>query len=162
VAEISRLPARSGRRIFAQDQAPSQPDEDHLDRYETFGLCRAKERDLARQKKEDNALLNADDPLVSLGSRAWSPRVLLFSARAGGSFWLLPDAGGDYFSGLTARGRGLTWAGSGSRGSHLENLMAAIAVAKMCGCPREALQRVYGRISGASAHRLEWVRRLDG
>ncbi len=56
--------------------------EDHLDRYETFGeYAAAKERIFARQKKEDYALLNADDPLVSALARGLEPQVLLFSAR---------------------------------------------------------------------------------
>jgi len=48
------------------------------------------------------------------------------------------------------------------RGVHnLENLMAAIAVGQICGCPPEVLQRVIDEFPGLE-HRLEWVGDIDG
>ena len=56
--------------------------EDHLDRYETFAeYVAAKERIFAKQKKEDYALLNADDR-PSRWPGAWKPRC--FSSAPGG------------------------------------------------------------------------------
>ena len=137
--------------------------EDHLDRYETFGeYAAAKERIFARQKKEDYALLNADDPLVSALAPGLEPQVLLFSARRAVSFgsYLTPE--GIIFQGPNGTREMFDLSRIRIKGAHnLENLMAAIAVAKMCGCPREALQRVMDEFPGIE-HRLEWVRRLDG
>ena len=137
--------------------------EDHLDRYETFGeYAAAKERIFARQKKEDYALLNADDPLVSALAPGLEPQVLLFSARRAVSFgsYLTPE--GIVFQGPNGTREMFDLSRIRIKGAHnLENLMAAIAVAKMCGCPREALQRVMDEFPGIE-HRLEWVRRLDG
>jgi UDP-N-acetylmuramoylalanine--D-glutamate ligase len=137
--------------------------EDHLDRYETFGeYAAAKERIFARQKKEDYALLNADDPLVSALAPGLEPQVLFFSARRAVSFgsYLTPE--GIIFQGPNGTREMFDLSRIRIKGAHnLENLMAAIAVAKMCGCPREALQRVMDEFPGIE-HRLEWVRRLDG
>jgi len=139
--------------------------EDHLDRYETFGdYAAAKERIFAKQKKEDYALLNADDPLTFALTRRLEPQVLLFSARREVSFGSFLTPEGIIFQG--PNGNGIRERFDLSRlkikGAHnLENLMAAIAVCKMCGCPREALQRVMDEFPGIE-HRLEWVRRLDG
>jgi UDP-N-acetylmuramoylalanine--D-glutamate ligase len=137
--------------------------EDHLDRYETFGeYAAAKERIFARQKKEDYALLNADDPLVSALAPGLEPQVLLFSARRAVSFgsYLTPE--GIVFQGPNGTREMFDLSRIRIKGAHnLENLMAAVAVAKMCGCPREALQRVMDEFPGIE-HRLEWVRRLDG
>ena len=137
--------------------------EDHLDRYETFGeYAAAKERIFARQKKEDYALLNADDPLVSALAPGLEPQVLLFSARRAVSFgsYLTPE--GIIFQGPNGTREMFDLSRIRIKGAHnLENLMAAVAVAKMCGCPREALQRVMEEFPGIE-HRLEWVRRLDG
>jgi UDP-N-acetylmuramoylalanine--D-glutamate ligase len=137
--------------------------EDHLDRYETFGeYAAAKERIFARQKKEDYALLNADDPLVSALAPGLESQVLLFSARRAVSFgsYLTPE--GIVFQGPNGTREMFDLSRIRIKGAHnLENLMAAVAVAKMCGCPREALQRVMDEFPGIE-HRLEWVRRLDG
>jgi UDP-N-acetylmuramoylalanine--D-glutamate ligase len=48
------------------------------------------------------------------------------------------------------------------RGAHnLENAMAAALMARLCGVDRESIQRALDRFPGL-AHRLEWVRTLDG
>ncbi len=48
------------------------------------------------------------------------------------------------------------------QGAHnLENLMAAVAVGHICGCPPEVLQKVIDEFRGLE-HRLEWVRDIDG
>jgi UDP-N-acetylmuramoylalanine--D-glutamate ligase len=39
--------------------------------------------------------------------------------------------------------------------------MAAITACKICGCPREAVQKVIDEFQGIE-HRLEWVREIDG
>jgi UDP-N-acetylmuramoylalanine--D-glutamate ligase len=163
VAEISSFQLEGVCEFRPKISALLNLTEDHLDRYETFGdYAAAKERIFAKQKKEDYALLNADDPLVFGYAPRLEPRVLLFSARRPvpfGSF-LAPE--GIVFQGLNGTRETFALERLRIRGAHnLENLMAAIAVAKMCGCPREALQRVLEEFPGIE-HRLEWVRRLDG
>ncbi len=137
--------------------------EDHLDRYETFGeYVAAKERIFAKQKKEDYALLNADDPLTFALAGRLEPQVLLFSARRAVSFGSFLTPEGILFQGLNGTRERFELGRIKIKGAHnVENLMAAIAVGKMCGCPREALQRVMDEFPGIE-HRLEWVRRLDG
>jgi UDP-N-acetylmuramoylalanine--D-glutamate ligase len=107
-------------------------------------------------------VLNADDPLVSPLAGEVASRVLLFSSRA-------PLSAGSFLNGEAIVFRGQ----DGSReefslrrlkirGAHnLENLMAAIAVAKICGVPQNSIQGVMDEFSGLE-HRLEWVRKIDG
>jgi UDP-N-acetylmuramoylalanine--D-glutamate ligase len=90
--------------------------------------------------------------------------VLLFSARREVSFGSFLTPEGIIFQGPNGNGTRERFDLSRLKikGAHnVENLMAAIAVCKMCGCPREALQRVMDEFPGIE-HRLEWVRRLDG
>ena len=163
VAEISSFQLEAVGDFRPKISALLNLTEDHLDRYETFeDYAAAKERIFARQKKEDYALLNADDPLVSARVPGLEPQVLLFSARRAVPFgsYLTPE--GIIFQGLNGTRERFDLGRIRIKGAHnLENLMAAIAVAKMCGCPREALQRVMDEFPGIE-HRLEWVRRLDG
>ncbi|MBP1717727.1 MAG: murD [Deltaproteobacteria bacterium] len=139
--------------------------EDHLDRYETFGeYIAAKERIFAKQKKEDYALLNADDPLTFALARRLEPQVFLFSARRAVSFGSHLTPEGIIFQGPNGNGtrEKFELGRLKIKGAHnVENLMAAIAVCKMCRCPRETLQRVMEEFPGIE-HRLEWVRQLDG
>ncbi len=165
VAEISSFQLEGVSEFRPKISALLNLTEDHLDRYETFGdYAAAKARIFAKQKKEDYALLNADDPLTFALTRRLEPQVLLFSARravSSGSF-LTPE--GILFQGPNGNGTRERFELSRLKitGAHnIENLMAAITVCKMCGCPREALQRVMDEFPGIE-HRLEWVRRLDG
>ncbi len=137
--------------------------EDHLDRYAAYGDYIAAKRNIFRnQGKGDFAVLNMDDPLVLPLAHGLLPRVFFFSARQpvaagcflrGGSIvYRSPDGAPEEFplSRLKIRGA-----------HNLENLMAAVAVARICGCPQNAVQRVMDEFSGLE-HRLEWVRKIDG
>ena len=165
VAEISSFQLEGVSEFRPKISALLNLTEDHLDRYETFGdYAAAKERIFAKQKKEDYALLNADDPLTFALTRRLEPQVLLFSARRDVSFGSFLTPEGIIFQGPNGNGTRERFELSRLKikGAHnVENLMAAIAVCKMCGCPREALQRVMDEFPGIE-HRLEWVRRLDG
>jgi UDP-N-acetylmuramoylalanine--D-glutamate ligase len=163
VAEISSFQLEGVEEFRPKISALLNLTEDHLDRYETFGeYAAAKERIFARQKKEDYALLNADDPLVSALAPRLEPQVLFFSARQAVPFGSHLTPEGIVFRGSNGTREKFDLGRLKIKGAHnLENLMAAIAVAKMCGCPREALQRVMEEFPGLE-HRLEWVRRLDG
>ena len=135
--------------------------EDHLDRYEDFAsYCRAKERIFAAQKKEDVAVLNRDDPVVwSMGSRLRG-RVISFG-------------GAEAEQGVYATASEIVWRGAARQerfplrnvkiqGVHnVENLMAAVAVAKAVGVPALTIQGVIEAFPGLE-HRLEFVREKGG
>lgn len=135
--------------------------EDHLDRYPDFAAyCRAKERILENQTATDVAILNRDDPLVWAMRRRNSSRVISFGFS-------------DVNEGLTATPQQIIWR-QGSceelfplgqvkiKGVHnVENMMAAIAVAKVIDIPTESIQRVLETFAGLE-HRLEFVREKDG
>ncbi len=134
--------------------------EDHLDRYPDFAsYCEAKGRIFDAQGDEDVAILNRDDPLVwSIQERARA-RVVSFG-------WAEVDQG------VFASKDEIIWREKGDeerfpitrvriQGVHnVENLMAAVAVAKSIPVPREAIQRAIEEFPGME-HRLEFVREKD-
>jgi UDP-N-acetylmuramoylalanine--D-glutamate ligase len=135
--------------------------EDHLDRYATFAeYCRAKERIFAAQKTDDVAILNRDDPLVWKLKDKVPARVISFGfsplndgvfATANEIIWR-DGAGEERFS----------LAGAKIHGVHnVENLMAAIAAAKVAGVSRRAIVQTLEEFPGLE-HRLEFVREKDG
>lgn len=135
--------------------------EDHLDRYTDFAsYCEAKGRIFDAQGKEDVAVLNRDDPLVwSLQERVRA-RVVSFGwaevgqgvfATKGEIFWRDKDVE-ERFPLSRVRIQGV---------HNVENLMAAVAVAKSIHVPKETIQRAIERFPGIE-HRLEFVREKDG
>ena len=134
--------------------------EDHLDRYpDVASYCEAKGRIFDAQGDEDVAILNRDDPLVwSLKERARA-RVVSFG-------WAEVDQG------VFASKDEIIWRDKDDeerfpitrvriQGVHnVENLMAAVAVAKSIPVPREAIQRAIEEFPGME-HRLEFVREKD-
>jgi UDP-N-acetylmuramoylalanine--D-glutamate ligase len=135
--------------------------EDHLDRYRDFDdYRRAKERVFEAQTHGDFAVLNREDPRIwalkdRLRARVWS---FGFSECREGVF--------------AAPGR-IVWRDGGIeevfplsrvklQGVHnVENMMAAIAAAKLAGIARPAVQQVLETFPGLE-HRLEFVRELAG
>lgn len=135
--------------------------EDHLDRYADFAsYCEAKERIFRAQTDEDIAVLNRDDPLVWSIRQRIRPRVISFG-------W------SEVREGVYATPREIVWrsenqeerfslSGVKIHGVHnVENLMAAVAVAKSIPVPAEIVQRVMERFLGLE-HRLEFVREKNG
>jgi len=135
--------------------------EDHLDRYADFAAyCRAKERIFAAQKNDDVAVLNRDDPLVWEMRRRIAARVVSFGFS-------------EAREGVFATADEIIWRDASKeekfplrrvkiQGVHnVENMMAAIAVAKTAGIPREAIQKTLEEFSGLE-HRLEFVREING
>lgn len=135
--------------------------EDHLDRYADFSAyCQTKERIFAAQRQDDIAILNRDDPLV------WAMRERLRARVTSFGFSEVRD-------GVYALGDAIIWR-DGSReeafplarvkiqGIHnVENMMAAIAVAKVAEVSRTAIQRTLEEFTGLE-HRLEFVRERNG
>jgi UDP-N-acetylmuramoylalanine--D-glutamate ligase len=135
--------------------------EDHLDRYACFAdYRRAKERIFEAQNKNDFAVLNRDDPLV------WALKERLEAQVA--SFGLSENS-----EGVFAQGDKIVWRDGSKEESfplaqvkvqgvhNIENMMAAIAGAKLAGIAREPIQQSLETFPGLE-HRLEFVREREG
>ena len=135
--------------------------EDHLDRYPDFAAyCRTKERIFECQTPEDVAILNRDDPRVWAMRQNKAAKIISFGFS-------------DIDEGVFARAREIVWRGAGGeerfslgcvkiQGVHnIENMMAAIAVAKAIGIPATLIQQTLDEFPGLE-HRLEFVREKDG
>jgi UDP-N-acetylmuramoylalanine--D-glutamate ligase len=135
--------------------------EDHLDRYPDFAAyCRTKERIFENQTAEDIAILNRDDP------RVWAMRQK-------GHAQIISFGFSEIDQGVFARPGEIVWRGASSeerfpldrvkiQGVHnVENMMAAIAVAKAVGITKQIIQQVLEEFPGLE-HRLEFVREKDG
>jgi UDP-N-acetylmuramoylalanine--D-glutamate ligase len=135
--------------------------EDHLDRYPDFAAyCRAKERIFAAQREDDIAVLNRDDPRVWALRARLRARVVSFGFGAvregvyalGDSIVWRDGAGEEKFSLATVKIQGI---------HNVENMMAAIAVAKTVGISQAAIQKTLEEFPGLE-HRLEFVRERNG
>jgi len=135
--------------------------EDHLDRYPNFrAYCHAKQRIFEAQAANDIAILSRDDRLV------WEMRKRIRARVVSFGFSEVDD-------GVFVAAREMIWR-DGSReekfplsrvkiqGVHnVENMMAAIAVAKSAGVSASLIQKVLEEFPGLE-HRLEFVREKDG
>ena len=135
--------------------------EDHLDRYPDFAAyCRAKERIFENQTASDVALLNRDDSLVWGMARGMPARIVSFGFS-------------EVDQGVFAKSEEIIWRDASTeerfplrhvkiQGVHnVENMMAAIAVAKAIGMPAQIIQQTLERFPGLE-HRLEFVREKNG
>jgi UDP-N-acetylmuramoylalanine--D-glutamate ligase len=135
--------------------------EDHLDRYATFSdYCAAKERIFEAQTADDFAVLNRDDPAV------WEMRGRIRSRVVAFGFSSARD-------GVFATAKEVVWrmdaqeerfplGGVKLDGVHnVENIMAAVAVAKCAGISAPVIQATLATFRGLE-HRLEFVRQKDG
>jgi UDP-N-acetylmuramoylalanine--D-glutamate ligase len=131
--------------------------EDHLDRYPDFAAYRrAKERIFENQAASDIAILNRDDPLVWAMRERIPAKILSFGFS-------------EVEAGVFANARQIFWRDGGSeerfplarvkiQGVHnVENMMAAVAVAKCVGVPAQVIQKALEEFPGLE-HRLEFVR----
>ena len=135
--------------------------EDHLDRYATFDdYRRAKERIFAAQSESDFAVLNREDPRVWTLKQKLQARVVSFG------FAEVRD-------GIYATADRIVWRDGGREESfplarvkiqgvhNVENMMAAVAAARLAGIAREPIQQSLENFPGLE-HRLEFVREKDG
>ncbi len=135
--------------------------EDHLDRYPSFDdYRRAKERIFEAQGRRDFAVLNRGDPLVWALEGRLKAQVVSFGFSA-------------VSEGVFAKSDTVVWrdgiaeetfplARTKMQGVHnVENMMAAIATAKLAGVPREPIQETLEKFPGLE-HRLEFVRERNG
>jgi UDP-N-acetylmuramoylalanine--D-glutamate ligase len=135
---------------------------DHLDYHVSLEEYRAvKERIFARQGREDLAVLNADDPAsADLAKRLPAEHVVCFSSSS------VLDRG-IFIDGESLRYRGperdeeYPIGQIRLRGIHnLENVMASIVAARICGCPHAGIIEVLNTFGGI-AHRIEFAGRVD-
>jgi len=161
VVEVSSFQLEWVKRFRPRIAALLNLTEDHLDRYADFAsYCEAKARIFRAQEEGDIALLNRDDPKVwSVRERVRS-RVLSFGwaqVRAGAYatrdeiVWR-DGAGETSFPLARVRIQGV---------HNVENLMAAVAVARSIGVAPGTIQRVIEEFPGLE-HRLEFVREIEG
>jgi len=135
--------------------------EDHLDRYPDFAAyCGAKERIFENQTASDVAILNRDDSLVWGMARGMPARIVSFGFS-------------EVDQGVFAKSEEIIWRDASTeerfplrhvkiQGVHnVENMMAAIAVAKAIGMPAQIIQQTLEKFPGLE-HRLEFVREKNG
>jgi UDP-N-acetylmuramoylalanine--D-glutamate ligase len=135
--------------------------EDHLDRYATLAdYCRAKERIFEAQTNDDFAILNRDDPRVWEMRGPIKARIVSFGfsevrngvfATATEVIWRF-DAQEERFSLADVKLHGV---------HNVENMMAAVALAKCVGISRAVIQEILDSFPGLE-HRLEFVRQRNG
>jgi UDP-N-acetylmuramoylalanine--D-glutamate ligase len=137
--------------------------EDHLDRYPSFhDYGEAKGKIFQNQGKKDYAVLNADEPLTFQFAHRVESQVVLFSRERSVPVGCFLEGGAILFQGADGQRERFGLDRMKIRGAHnLENFMAAIAAGKICGCRREALQKLIDEFEGLE-HRLEWVQDIDG
>ncbi len=137
---------------------------DHLDRYpdlEAYG--RAKARIFSNQTADDYAVIPAGVPLIERAVRRCAAKVLRFGGRADPAPEILLEEDRIEFS-PPGPGERERYEAGGRRlpGRHnLENLMCALAAARLCGAPPEAVQGVIDSFEGLE-HRVEYVGEIDG
>jgi UDP-N-acetylmuramoylalanine--D-glutamate ligase len=136
--------------------------EDHLDRYRRFEdyVC-AKSRLFMNQGASDVSILNAKDPAVQKAAFSSGARKLYFNVEPN-------SAEGAYFDGSFIEVKGPKGKEiydpreSRLAGIHnIENMMAAIMAARLCGCPMGRVQETLEAFQPIP-HRLEFVRELGG
>lgn len=136
--------------------------EDHLDRYPRYeDYIEAKLRIFKNQGIGDTAILNRDDPVVMRHEEKVRAKKFFFSRKekveegafSNGESILLRLNGAEEVYSLSQ---------SPLKGIHnVENMMAAIIVARLFGSSKGAVERVLRRFKGLE-HRLEFIREVEG
>jgi UDP-N-acetylmuramoylalanine--D-glutamate ligase len=139
---------------------------DHLDRYPDFeAYARAKCRIFERQRGEDAAVLNADDPVCrdpAFTGRIAARRVLFSRLAEPPSDGVWVDGGAIVYRVGDRCGRILALDHLRIAGVHnVENAMAAAAVALLRGIDVAVIENVLSEFRGLE-HRSEFVRELRG
>ena len=136
---------------------------DHLDRHRTMqAYIDAKARIFENQNASGYCVLNADDPAANaLTSRVQCP-VMHFSRRSEVQAGAFVRSKKIFFrDGATEREilpvEAITLAGA----HNLENVLAAVCIASLAGCPPEKIREAVGAFK-AVEHRLEFVAEIAG
>jgi UDP-N-acetylmuramoylalanine--D-glutamate ligase len=136
--------------------------EDHLDRYAGYAdYIDAKARIFMNQNSEDVAILNGDDPIVMKLAETVKADKVLFSLKQRldrGAFY----DGQQIVLRLNGNEEAYPLAKARLKGVHnVENMMAALTTARLCGCSPEAIEAALNRFEGLE-HRVEFVREIGG
>ena len=135
--------------------------EDHLDRYATFtDYCAAKERIFEAQTADDFAVLNRDDPRVWETRGRIRSRVVSFGFSEARDGVFATDK--EVLCRIDAQEERFPLGDVKLQGVHnVENMMAAVAVARCAGISAPVIQATLETFPGLE-HRLEFVRQKDG
>lgn len=159
VVEVSSFQLEAIDRFHPRIAALLNVTPDHLDRYPDFDAYQqAKWRIFENQTSRDHAVLNADMPTPP-GLRCTPAFFSRKTAPAHGVF--LRD--GEIVAHVLGEPMPiLRTAALRIGGTHnMENAMAAVACALLCGAPVSAIGQVLGRFEGLP-HRMEFVREVGG
>ena len=137
--------------------------EDHLDRYPDYEeYIRAKFRLFLNQRGSDFAVLNADDGTINAMSSEIKARKWYFSLTSPLEAGAFLDRDSLMCRDPKGNVERLELARVSLKGIHnIENMLAAVAAAKICSCPKRAIQTALESFRGLP-HRLEFVRKLNG
>jgi len=136
--------------------------DDHLDRYPDFkSYLNAKKKIFMNQKKSDYAILNADDPSIRDVRKDVKSHLFYFSLKE-------KLRRGAYLSGNKIKyvvgeiANEMDIGGLKLRGRHnLENIMAAVITAQICGCEEKPILETVKNFKGLP-HRQEFVKDVRG
>jgi UDP-N-acetylmuramoylalanine--D-glutamate ligase len=138
---------------------------DHLDRYESMlDYAAAKHRIFRNQTREDAAILNADDEIVSSWASGLAARVVFFSTRRELEEGLFLRRSTSELVSRTKEGERVLIRRDEMqlRGLHnVENVLAALAAGLACGAPPDTMRETLKRFRPVE-HRLELVAEIDG
>jgi len=136
--------------------------EDHLDRYPSFkAYCDAKYKIFMNQTERNFAIINIDNKACRLVMASLAAHVLPFSHNkirgngiySNGAFLHFQEADGSTHS--------YSLSNVCLSGPHnIENMLAAIGTAELCGCPHEKVQEAIDGFRGLE-HRLEYVQTVN-
>jgi UDP-N-acetylmuramoylalanine--D-glutamate ligase len=162
VAEISSFQLEGIEDFRPRCSALLNITEDHLDRYPKYAdYIEAKIRIFKNQNSGDVAVLNKDDPIVMKSGERVKAKKVFFSLRERvdeGAF----SNGQDILLRLGGAEENYSLVHTPLKGIHnVENMMAALATARIFGSSKKAIQTVLSRFEGLE-HRLEFVREIDG
>jgi UDP-N-acetylmuramoylalanine--D-glutamate ligase len=134
---------------------------DHLDRYASYSdYIAAKARLFTNQSTGDYAVLNADDPEIQKMSSALNTTTLYFSSERRVPCGIYYKNHHVYFTNGTAQ-TCLSFDHLYLQGNHnLHNIMAAVVVSKLCGCPQEKIRHAVCHFKGLP-HRLEFLQEVN-
>ncbi|NNU89320.1 UDP-N-acetylmuramoyl-L-alanine--D-glutamate ligase [Anoxybacillus sp. CHMUD] len=131
----------------------------HLDYHGTKeAYAEAKGNIFKNQTETDYAVVNADDPIVMQLAKKSRAQHVPFSVKTPLSYGATVKEGAIYFHDK----RIIDITDVALRGTHnLENILAAVAAAKLAGADNEAIRRVLTTFTGVP-HRLQFVAEING
>ncbi len=136
---------------------------DHVDYHGSFEVYRrTKERIFANQTERDLAVFNADEPASQALAKSLAARVRYFSSSREVDTGMFLDRGMLVTAGSSGTREAYPVSGITIPGKHnLENVMAAVLVARECGCDPAGIRETIARFRGLP-HRIEFAGEKNG